>query len=113
MAERAVVHARWMKHALRLARSGLGATYPNPCVGAVVARGRQVLGAARSRPTGGPHAEVQALARAGSAARGATMVVTLEPCCHTGRTPPCTRAIVEAGIRTVVIGVRDPAPHVD
>ncbi|MCB9712635.1 MAG: bifunctional diaminohydroxyphosphoribosylaminopyrimidine deaminase/5-amino-6-(5-phosphoribosylamino)uracil reductase RibD [Myxococcales bacterium] len=102
-----------MARAVKLARAGLGTTYPNPCVGAVVARGDRVLGAARSGPTGGPHAEVRALARAGAAARGATMVVTLEPCCHQGRTGPCTRAIVEAGIRTVVVGVRDPAPHVD
>lgn len=104
---------RLMTRAVRLARSGLGATYPNPCVGAVVARGDTVLGAARSGPTGSAHAETRALARAGSAARGATMVVTLEPCCHQGRTGPCTRAIIEAGIRTVVVGVRDPAPHVD
>lgn len=104
---------RLMARAVRLARAGLGSTYPNPCVGAVVARGEQVLGAARSSPTGGPHAETRALARAGAQARGATMVVTLEPCCHQGRTGPCTRAIVEAGIRTVVVGIRDPAPHVD
>lgn len=101
-----------MAHALRLARQGLGATYPNPCVGAVVARGSHVLGAARSQPTGGAHAETQALRQAGAAARGATLVVTLEPCCHHGRTPPCTEAIVAAGIRTVVVGVRDPAAHV-
>ncbi|MCX4244655.1 bifunctional diaminohydroxyphosphoribosylaminopyrimidine deaminase/5-amino-6-(5-phosphoribosylamino)uracil reductase RibD [Paraliomyxa miuraensis] len=102
----------WMAQAVRLARSGLGATYPNPCVGAVVAKGGRVLGTARSRPTGGAHAETQALAEAGRAARGATLVVTLEPCCHHGRTPPCTDAIVAAGIRTVVVGVEDPAPHV-
>lgn len=104
---------RWMIRAVRLARAGLGSTYPNPCVGAVVAKGDQVLAAARSSPTGGPHAETRALARAGAAARGATMVVTLEPCCHRGRTGPCTQAIIEAGIRTVVVGIRDPAPHVD
>lgn len=106
-------HERLMQQAVRLARAGLGATYPNPCVGAVVARGGRVLGAARSQPTGGPHAEPQALARAGARARGATLVVTLEPCGHMGRTPPCTRAILEAGIETVVVGVRDPAAHVD
>jgi len=113
MAERISSHERFMRHALRLARAGLGATYPNPCVGAVVVKRGEVLGAARSRPTGGPHAETQALAKAGSAAAGATMVVTLEPCGHVGRTPPCTRAIIDAGIRTVVIGIRDPASHVD
>ncbi|MCA9710351.1 MAG: bifunctional diaminohydroxyphosphoribosylaminopyrimidine deaminase/5-amino-6-(5-phosphoribosylamino)uracil reductase RibD, partial [Myxococcales bacterium] len=113
MTEREADHERLMQQAVRLARAGLGATYPNPCVGAVVVAEGRVLGAARSRPTGGPHAETQALARAGAAARGATMVVTLEPCGHVGRTPPCTRAIIEAGIRTVVVGVRDPAAHVD
>jgi diaminohydroxyphosphoribosylaminopyrimidine deaminase/5-amino-6-(5-phosphoribosylamino)uracil reductase len=102
-----------MQQAIRLAHAGLGATYPNPCVGAVVAKGERVLGSARSQPTGGAHAETQALARAGAAARGATLVVTLEPCCHHGRTPPCTDAIVAAGIRTVVVGLRDPAGHVD
>jgi len=110
---RGALHARLMRQALRLARAGLGATYPNPCVGAVVEKRGRVLGSARSRPTGGAHAETQALAQAGAAARGATLVVTLEPCCHHGRTPPCTDAIVAAGIRTVVVGVRDPAGHVD
>lgn len=110
---RHALHARLMQQAVRLARAGLGATYPNPCVGAVVAKGERVLGSARSRPTGGAHAETQALRQAGAAARGATLVVTLEPCCHHGRTPPCTDAIVAAGIRTVVVGVRDPAKHVD
>jgi diaminohydroxyphosphoribosylaminopyrimidine deaminase / 5-amino-6-(5-phosphoribosylamino)uracil reductase len=114
MADRAALrHAPLMRHAVRLARAGLGATYPNPCVGAVVAKGSRVLGSARSSPTGGAHAETQALARAGAAARGATLVVTLEPCCHHGRTPPCTDAILAAGIRSVVVGVRDPAAHVD
>lgn len=113
-AERAdrVELAELMAHAVRRARAGLGATYPNPSVGAVVAKAGRVLGAARSRPTGGAHAETQALRQAGAAARGATLVVTLEPCCHHGRTPPCTEAIVAAGIRTVVVGVLDPAAHV-
>ncbi len=102
-----------MKRAVALARGGLGATYPNPCVGAVVFRGARVVAGARSRPTGGAHAETQALARAGAKARGASMAVTLEPCCHHGRTAPCTRAIIEAGVRRVAIGVRDRAAHVD
>lgn len=110
---RRALHAELMRQAVRMAASGLGATYPNPCVGAVVAKGGRVLGSARSRPTGGAHAETQALAQAGASARGATLVVTLEPCCHHGRTPPCTDAIVAAGIRTVVVGVRDPARHVN
>ncbi len=110
---RAEVHAALMRKAVKLARAGLGATYPNPCVGAVVAKGARVLAEARSQPTGGAHAETQALARAGAAARGATLIVTLEPCCHHGRTPPCTDAIIAAGIRTVVVGVGDRAAHVD
>jgi diaminohydroxyphosphoribosylaminopyrimidine deaminase / 5-amino-6-(5-phosphoribosylamino)uracil reductase len=102
---------QFMARAVRLARGGLGATYPNPSVGAVVVRGREVVGAARSDPTGGPHAEVKALRQAGGRARGATLYVTLEPCCHVGRTGPCTAAIVESGVARVVVGIRDPAAH--
>jgi diaminohydroxyphosphoribosylaminopyrimidine deaminase/5-amino-6-(5-phosphoribosylamino)uracil reductase len=100
-----------MARALRLAAAGTGGTYPNPCVGAVVVAGGKVVGAGKSRPTGAAHAEVVALRRAGEKARGATLYVTLEPCRHFGRTPPCTRAIVEAGIARIVVGVRDPATH--
>lgn len=100
-----------MRRALKLAERGTGSTYPNPCVGAVVARGNDVLGEARSAPTGGPHAEVGALAKAGAKAKGATLYVSLEPCAHTGRTGPCSEAIIAAGIKRVVIGARDPAPH--
>jgi len=100
-----------MALAVAHARRGLGSTYPNPCVGAViVAKGRLVAGAHTS-PVGGPHAEVRAIAKAGARARGATLYVTLEPCCHTGRTGPCTTAIVQAGIRRVVVGIGDPAAH--
>ncbi len=100
-----------MARAVRVARAGLGTTYPNPCVGAVVVvRGKEVA-SAHSRPTGGAHAEAQALAKAGDAAKGSTLYVTLEPCCHFGRTPPCTDAIMAAGVARVVIGVRDPAKH--
>lgn len=100
-----------MARAVAFARRGTGATYPNPSVGAVVvARGRVVAGA-HSSATGGPHAEVRALAKAGARAKGATLVVTLEPCSHQGRTGPCTAAIVAAGIARVVIGVADPAAH--
>jgi diaminohydroxyphosphoribosylaminopyrimidine deaminase/5-amino-6-(5-phosphoribosylamino)uracil reductase len=102
-----------MREALRLAASGTGATYPNPCVGAVVVRGRRVLGKGRSDVTGGPHAEVRALREAGSAARGATLYVTLEPCNHHGRTPPCVDAILTAGVARVVVAIVDPAAHVD
>lgn len=102
-----------MKLAVALARRGLGATYPNPSVGAVVVCGDEVVGEGRTAPTGGPHAEVRALLAAGARARGATLYVTLEPCCHVGRTGPCTEAIIDAGIVRVVIGTEDPASHVN
>ena len=103
---------RFMAKAIAMARRGTGATYPNPCVGAVVVSHGAVVGAGHSRKTGQAHAEVVALGRAGTRARGATLYVTLEPCCHLGLTPPCTDAIVQAGIRRVVVGVRDPSDHV-
>jgi len=102
-----------MDRALALARRGLGRTAPNPAVGAVVVRGDEVLGEGTTRPPGGPHAEMVALEkarRAGLDVRGATMYITLEPCCHHGRTPPCTDALVEAGLARVVVGVVDPFP---
>jgi diaminohydroxyphosphoribosylaminopyrimidine deaminase/5-amino-6-(5-phosphoribosylamino)uracil reductase len=100
-----------MDRAIALAAAGLGTTSPNPCVGAVVldASG-EVAGAAHTAPAGGPHAEVRALRAAGGRARGGTVVVTLEPCAHTGRTGPCTTALLDAGVARVVIGVRDPNP---
>lgn len=100
-----------MKRAIRLAEAGTGSTYPNPCVGAVVVRDGEMIGSGRSKPTGQAHAEVVALRKAGSGAKGATMYVTLEPCRHQGKTPPCTKAIIAAGISRVVVGIRDPAPH--
>jgi diaminohydroxyphosphoribosylaminopyrimidine deaminase/5-amino-6-(5-phosphoribosylamino)uracil reductase len=103
--------AELMRRAVRVAHTGLGATYPNPCVGALVVQRGRIVGAAKSRPTGGAHAEPQAIARAGEDARGATLYVTLEPCVHHGRTPPCTEAILAAGIGRVVVGVFDPARH--
>jgi diaminohydroxyphosphoribosylaminopyrimidine deaminase / 5-amino-6-(5-phosphoribosylamino)uracil reductase len=102
----------WMREALRLADSGTGATYPNPCVGAVLVKRGRVLGKARSDRTGGAHAEVRALAQAGRAATGATLYVTLEPCNHRGRTPPCVDALLAAGVARVVAAIEDPAPHV-
>jgi diaminohydroxyphosphoribosylaminopyrimidine deaminase/5-amino-6-(5-phosphoribosylamino)uracil reductase len=104
--------ARFMRLALRLARKGLGRTSPNPPVGAVVVRGRSVVGSGYHRRAGGAHAEIEALAEAGGRARGATLYVTLEPCNHHGRTPPCTEAVLAAGVRRVVFGVRDPNPNV-
>ena len=98
--------------ALNEAAKGLGRTHPNPVVGAVVARGAQVLGLGHHRKAGGAHAEVEALREAGKKARGADLYVTLEPCNHQGRTPPCTDAILSAGIARVFIGSIDPNPLV-
>ncbi len=102
-----------MRAALVLAEQGLGTTWPNPSVGCLVVRDGQVVGQAYTAPGGRPHAEPQALAQAGDAARGATVYVTLEPCCHWGQSPPCTDALIAAGIRRVVIATTDPDPRVD
>lgn len=99
-----------MKQALRLARRAEGRTSPNPMVGAVVVKDGRVVGQGFHRRAGSPHAEVEALTQAGRRARGATLYVTLEPCNHYGRTPPCSDAIIRAGIAQVVIGARDPNP---
>jgi diaminohydroxyphosphoribosylaminopyrimidine deaminase/5-amino-6-(5-phosphoribosylamino)uracil reductase len=98
----------FMQIALDLARKGEGYTSPNPVVGAVVAKDNQVVGKGYHERAGGPHAEVNAIEEAGQFAKEATLYVTLEPCNHTGRTPPCTRKILETGIRRVVIAMRDP-----
>ena len=103
-----------MRQTLRLARRGLGRTSPNPMVGAVLVRGGKLLGTGWHRRAGWPHAEVEALrdaTRRGVSVRGATLFVTLEPCCTHGRTPPCTEAIVAAGIRRVVVAATDPNPR--
>ncbi len=105
--------AEGMRLALQLALLGEGDVNPNPLVGAVVARDGRIVGRGYHRRYGGPHAEIFALAEAGEAARGATLLVTLEPCCHHGKTPPCTRAIIDAGIARVVVALRDPHPAVD
>jgi len=105
----------FMARALELAARGRGSTSPNPMVGALITRDGVVLGEGWHHRAGGPHAEVEALADAaarGADVRGATMYVTLEPCCHTGRTGPCTRAIIGAGLGRVVVGVGDPNPLV-
>ncbi len=102
---------RAMERAIALAALGLGGTSPNPSVGAVIlAADGAVAGEGRTAPAGGPHAEVVALAAAGERARGGTAVVTLEPCNHTGRTGPCSEALLDAGVARVVVGVRDPDP---
>ncbi len=104
--------ARFMRMALALGRRGLGRTSPNPPVGAVVVRAGKVVGRGYHRAAGLPHGEIEALRDAGRLARGATVYVTLEPCAHHGRTPPCTEALVAAGVRRVVYGIRDPNPRV-
>lgn len=98
----------FMKMALDLAAQGEGLTSPNPMVGAVVVKNGQVVGSGYHKIAGGPHAEVNALDAAGSLAKGATLYVTLEPCNHTGRTPPCTHKILEFGIERVVAAMKDP-----
>lgn len=102
-----------MARALQLAANGLYDTAPNPAVGCVLVKGSRVVGTGWTAPAGGPHAEIVALKAAGSAARGATAYVTLEPCCHTGRTGPCTKALIEAGIARVVFAGHDPNPLVN
>lgn len=106
--------ADFMRLALRLARRGRGRTSPNPMVGAVLARGGRVIGRGWHRRAGLPHAEIEALrdaARHDQPVKGATLYVTLEPCCTRGRTPPCTEAIIAAGVRRVVAGAMDPNPR--
>jgi diaminohydroxyphosphoribosylaminopyrimidine deaminase/5-amino-6-(5-phosphoribosylamino)uracil reductase len=102
----------WMKRALELAKRGRGYVEPNPLVGAVVVSEGRLVGEGWHQRYGQAHAEVHALAAAGDAARGATLYVTLEPCCHHGKTPPCTDAVLRAGIARVVAAMSDPFPQV-
>jgi len=101
-----------MRAALALARRGLGSAWPNPAVGCVLVKDGAVVGRGWTQPGGRPHGETEALARAGAAARGATAYVSLEPCCHWGKTPPCTDALIAAGVARVVLPVEDPDPRV-
>src|SRR6186997_2259944 len=103
---------RFMQLALALGRRGLGRTWPNPAVGAVVVKDGVIVGRGWTQPGGRPHAEPEALRRAGEAARGATLYVTLEPCSHQGKSPPCADAVIAAGIARVVSAVEDPNPDV-
>jgi diaminohydroxyphosphoribosylaminopyrimidine deaminase / 5-amino-6-(5-phosphoribosylamino)uracil reductase len=103
---------RFMELALALGRRGLGNTWPNPAVGAVIVKDGAIVGRGWTRPGGRPHAETEALKQAGRAARGATLYVTLEPCSHHGKTPPCVDAISRAGIARVVSAMEDPNPEV-
>jgi len=106
--------ARLMDLALRMARRGLGCTAPNPAVGAVIAEPEtgEIIARGWTQPGGRPHAEPEAIARAGARARGATMYVTLEPCSHYGKTPPCADAVIAAGLKRVVAAIEDPDPRV-
>ncbi|HCP32403.1 TPA: bifunctional diaminohydroxyphosphoribosylaminopyrimidine deaminase/5-amino-6-(5-phosphoribosylamino)uracil reductase RibD [Candidatus Acetothermia bacterium] len=104
---------RFMEIALELAERGEGSVNPNPITGALVVKNEVIIGRGYHKAFGGPHAEVFALKEAGENARGATLYVTLEPCCHHGKTPPCTRLIVDAGIKRAVIACRDPNPQVN
>src|ERR1700757_3195752 len=103
---------RYMQMALTLGRRGLGRTWPNPAVGAVVVKDGVVVGRGWTQPGGRPHAEPVALAQAGNSARGATLYVTLKPCSHVGKSPPCADAIIAAGIARVVSAIEDPNPEV-
>lgn len=103
---------RFMALALALGRRGLGRTWPNPAVGSVIVKDGVILGRGWTQPGGRPHGETEALKRAGKAARGATLYVTLEPCSHQGKTPPCVDAIIRSGIARVVSALEDPNPEV-
>lgn len=105
-------HHYYMGIALEEARKGIGRVSPNPAVGAIIVKDGEVVGRGYHKMAGTPHAEVHAIRDAGQLAEGATLYVTLEPCNHTGRTPPCTAAIIRAGITSVVIGMLDPNPRV-
>ncbi len=109
-------YEQWMRQALRLAEKGAGFAAPNPMVGAVIVREDKIIGKGYHKRFGGPHAEIEALAdcrKHGNDPAGATMLVTLEPCCHTGKTPPCTEAIAAAGIARVIVATQDDFAQVD
>src|SRR5438552_9010619 len=112
MSEFAPLDHSLMSRALALAERGLFTTQPNPRVGCVLADGEQVVGEGWHARAGEPHAEVHALQAAGARARGATAYVTLEPCAHQGRTPPCVDALIAAGVSRVVVAIGDPFPEV-
>lgn len=102
-----------MRHALHLAGEMRGHVWPNPPVGCVIVKGGHVVAEATTQVGGRPHAERKALQQAGGEAKGATLYVTLEPCCHWGKTPPCADAIIEAGVSRVVCAIQDPDPRVN
>ena len=102
-----------MRSALALAARGLGNVWPNPAVGCVLVRDERIVGRGWTQPGGRPHAETEALRRAGDAAKSATAYVSLEPCAHHGKTPPCAEALIDAGIGRAVVAMEDPDPRVD
>lgn len=104
---------RYMALALSLGRRSQGGTWPNPAVGCVIVKNNRIIGRGWTQPTGRPHAETVALAQAGNAARGADVFVTLEPCAHHGKTPPCAQALIDAGVSRVVMAIPDSDPRVD
>ncbi|KPW90775.1 Riboflavin biosynthesis protein RibD [Pseudomonas syringae pv. coryli] len=112
LTEQAALDVHYMARALELARKGLYSTHPNPRVGCVIVREGRIVGEGWHARAGEPHAEVHALRQAGELARGATAYVTLEPCSHQGRTPPCADALIEAGVTRVVAAMQDPNPDV-
>lgn len=103
---------KYMRMALKLARRGIGSVEPNPAVGCVIIKNNKIIGRGWHKKFGGPHAEINALKSCKKSPCGATMYVTLEPCCHFGKTPPCTKAIVESGVRKVIAGTKDPTRKV-
>lgn len=104
---------KWMTQAIELAEKGRGWVEPNPMVGCVIVKGEEVIGAGYHEKFGSPHAEVNALKNCDVDPKGSTVFVTLEPCCHTGKTPPCSKALIRANVEKVVVGMRDPFPKVD
>src|SRR6266545_2362792 len=110
--DRASADLAAMQAALALARHGLGTVWPNPSVGCVIVKDGRVVGRGSTRPGGRPHGETEALGRAGTAARGATAYVSLEPCSHWGKTPPCVDALTAAELVRVVVALQDPDPRV-
>ena len=106
-------HEMFMEEAIRLAGLGRGKVSPNPMVGAVIVNNGQIVGSGYHAQYGGPHAEVHAIRMAGEKAKGATLYVTLEPCAHEGKTPPCVNLIIESGIKKVFVGMVDPNPIVN
>lgn len=107
------IHAVFMRRALKLAAKADGRTSPNPMVGAVIVKNGNIIGEGYHKKAGGPHAEIEALRAAGDESRGADIYVSLEPCCHHGKTPPCAQALIDAGVKRVFYAVQDPNPRVE